>query len=33
MQRWFEDSWPFERVALPGKDIAWAEWEAIEEAG
>ncbi len=32
LKNWLDQRWPFENVAFPGKDIAWAEWNAMEEA-
>lgn len=26
LRAWLADSWPFERVAFPGREIAWADW-------
>ncbi|MGD1865270.1 MAG: GNAT family N-acetyltransferase [Phormidesmis sp.] len=26
VKEWMRDSWPFERVGFPGKEIPWAEW-------
>lgn len=26
---WVEQSWPFNNVAFPGRDIAWEEWDAM----
>lgn len=31
LKQWFADTWPFDRVAFPGKDIAWVDWEKIED--
>lgn len=28
---WFEYHWPFARVAFPGKEIPWEEWDELEE--
>lgn len=28
---WIRESWPFERVAWPGRDIGWEEWEKLPE--
>ena len=25
---WLRDSWPFKRVAFPGRDISWDEWSS-----
>lgn len=27
LRDWVADAWPFDRVAYPGRDIPWAEWE------
>ncbi len=27
---WIARSWPFRRVAFPGRDIAWREWLALQ---
>lgn len=29
---WVRTSWPFARVAYPGRTIAWAEWDAMVAA-
>ena len=26
---WIERDWPFERVAYPGRDISWEEWDKL----
>jgi hypothetical protein len=28
VRRWIAEAWPFERVAYPGRDVAWADWLA-----
>ena len=28
-QRWIKESWPFDRVAYPGRDIDWDTWNAL----
>ena len=28
-QRWIKESWPFDRVAYPGRDIDWETWNAL----
>lgn len=28
---WVDSEWPFEKVAYPGRDIAWEEWEALPD--
>lgn len=30
--KWIAESWPFERVAYPGREIPWDEWKAMEVA-
>ena len=27
--RWIARKWPFKKVAWPGRDIPWAEWDAL----
>jgi hypothetical protein len=27
---WLSEVWPLRRVAYPGRDIAWTDWEALE---
>jgi hypothetical protein len=27
---WLRDRWPFKRVAFPGRDVAWAEWQKLD---
>jgi RimJ/RimL family protein N-acetyltransferase len=31
LKDWLGNQWPFVNPAFPGKDIAWGEWDAIEE--
>jgi hypothetical protein len=31
-REWLEREWPFERVATPGRDIPWPEYEALPDA-
>ncbi|HSG88050.1 MAG TPA: hypothetical protein VLA56_02480 [Pseudomonadales bacterium] len=31
VKAWLAREWPFERVAFPGRDIAWADWNAIPD--
>ena len=33
LRRWLAEAWPFQRVAYPGREIPWAEWEALGEPG
>jgi hypothetical protein len=28
-RNWLRDSWPFKRVAFPGRDISWDEWSSM----
>ena len=28
---WIDSEWPFEKVAYPGREIPWEEWEALPE--
>lgn len=28
---WVMDAWPFERPALPGRTVSWAEWRALPD--
>jgi hypothetical protein len=30
LRLWLRDAWPFARVAFPGREIPWPEWEALE---
>ncbi|MEO1488117.1 MAG: twin-arginine translocation pathway signal protein [Pseudomonadota bacterium] len=30
-QKWIASEWPFEKVAYPGRAIAWEEWDALVE--
>ena len=30
-KQWMAQDWPLERVGFPGKEISWAEWEALPE--
>jgi hypothetical protein len=29
LKDWLQDKWPFKRIAFPGRDISWAEWDSI----
>ncbi len=29
VKTWMAQDWPFERVALPGKEIPWADWQNL----
>jgi len=29
-RKWLRERWPFKRVAFPGRDIAWAEWQRLD---
>ena len=29
VKRWLAETWPFSKVAFPGRDIPWPEWEAL----
>jgi hypothetical protein len=29
--RWLAESWPFTRVAWPGRELAWAEYDALPD--
>ncbi len=31
VRRWISDEWPLGRVAYPGRDITWEEWEAMPD--
>ena len=26
-KKWMKEEWPFEKVAYPGRDISWEEYE------
>lgn len=30
-KRWVAEAWPFKRVAFPGREIPWAEWERLAD--
>ena len=30
--KWIAAKWPFRKVAWPGRDIPWAEWDALTKA-
>lgn len=30
VKKWIEEKWPFDKVAYPGRQISWDEWENIE---
>ena len=29
VKSWLADAWPFTRVAFPGREISWQEWNAL----
>ncbi len=29
VKSWIDECWPFEKVAHPGRDISWEEWERL----
>ncbi len=29
VQKWISKDWPFQKVAYPGREIPWAEWESM----
>lgn len=31
LRRWLTDAWAFKRVARPGRDIDWLEWQALAD--
>jgi hypothetical protein len=31
VRAWLEESWPFARVAYPGREIAWEDWSLSAE--
>ena len=31
VKNWLEEFWPFKRVAYPGRDIPWSEWETMPD--
>ncbi len=33
VRRWLTDAWPFTRVAYPGRDMPWSEWDALLNVG
>jgi hypothetical protein len=32
LRAWLKTSWPFKRVAFPGRDIAWEDWKLLQSA-
>jgi hypothetical protein len=32
-RRWISEAWPFERVAFPGRDISWGDYDALPDYG
>jgi len=32
-KEWIDNKWPFKRVAYPGRDIDWDEWQKQKESG
>ncbi len=33
LKSWLDHSWPFDRVAFPGREPAWEQWQAIVSRG
>lgn len=33
VRAWISESWPFERVAYPGRDFSWSDWRNRVDAG
>ena len=31
VREWLAAEWPFERVRWPGRDVGWAEWDALPD--
>ena len=31
VKQWMADSWPFQRVAYPGREISWADFDALPD--
>ena len=31
VKEWIKDKWQFEKVAFPGREIDWSEWETLSE--
>ncbi len=31
VRQWISEEWPFKKVAYPGREITWEEWESISE--
>ncbi|NHC16366.1 GNAT family N-acetyltransferase [Motilibacter deserti] len=31
VRRWLAEEWPFDAVRYPGRDLSWAEWEALPD--
>ena len=29
IKKWLRDFWPFKKIAYPGRDISWEDWESI----
>ncbi|MEK6964548.1 MAG: GNAT family N-acetyltransferase [Nanoarchaeota archaeon] len=29
VKKWLQERWPFKKVAFPGRDISWEEWNAL----
>jgi len=32
VRQWMDTSWPFDKVAYPGRDISWHKWEEIKNS-
>ncbi len=33
VKRWMSEKWPFKKVAYPGREISWSEWDKIPSVG
>lgn len=31
VKSWMSNDWPFQKVAYPGREIPWTEWESMDE--
>ncbi len=31
VRSWLKDDWPFQRIAYPGRDVQWPQYEALED--
>lgn len=33
VRQWISDTWPFEQVSYPGRDMSWDDWDKLPDRG